>query len=167
MDDLDTFETPGDSCVVSDGQLEAWLEEVIEQEAREAECTSGDTFETAAAASDHEDGQLERWLEESMNQDESIDQKVPDAVESQGAPTSEAPQQALPTTASTTTTTGASSSDAPWAGEQAENWRHKKRRLQSEREAATRPRAIPTMEEAMTPAAIIMAKMAAKFRRKN
>ena len=167
LDDLDTFETPGDSCVVSDGQLEAWLEEVIEQEAREAECTSGDTFETAAAASDHEDGQLERWLEESMNQDESIDQKVPDAVESQGAPTSEAPQQALPTTASTTTTTGASSSDAPWAGEQAENWRHKKRRLQSEREAATRPRAIPTMEEAMTPAAIIMAKMAAKFRRKN
>ena len=61
----------------------------------------------------------------------------------------------------------AAASTSPPEAVQAENWRQKKRRLQSEREAATRPRAIPTMEEAMTPAAIIMAKMAAKFRRKD
>ena len=59
----------------------------------------------------------------------------------------------------------AAASASPPEDVQAENWRHRKRRLQLEKEAATRPRAIPTMEQAMTPAAIKMAKMAAKFRR--
>ena len=64
-------------------------------------------------------------------------------------------------------TSGEAAATASPPEAQAENWRQKKRRIQSEKEAATRPRVIPTMEEAMTPAAIIIAKMAAKFRRKN
>ena len=62
---------------------------------------------------------------------------------------------------------GASSSGMPFQVEQSENWRHKKRRLQMEKEAATRQRPIPTVEEATTTAAIRMAKIAAKFRRKD
>ena len=45
------------------------------------------------------------------------------------------------------------------------NWRHKKARNAALQEAAVRPRTIPTLEEAVTPAQQKMAALAAKFRK--